>query len=80
VNELAFMMVFGSCVNCGVFMGFNPEKVPSIRVNGIREPLCKKCFIKWNEIHRISKGLEPMKISPEAYFPSRISPNVADID
>lgn len=66
---MVYVMVFGNCISCGVFMGFNPAKVPSLRINDVREPLCLECFNKWNQIHRISKGLEPEPLSPNAYMP-----------
>ena len=61
----------GPCVACGVLIPiFNPVCVPSIRVNGEREPLCRTCFERWNQIHRTSKGLEPLPLNPNAYQPA----------
>ncbi len=68
---MAFMLVFGNCVNCNIFFGFNPVCVPSIRVNGKREPLCLECFEKWNRIHRTDKGLDPIPLNPNAYYPHK---------
>lgn len=59
----------GSCINCRIPLTFNPERVPSIRVNGSREPLCRECFNRWNDIHRTSKGLAPEVLHPAAYEP-----------
>jgi len=64
-----YMIVHGSCVGCNAFIAFNPEWVPSIRVNNKREPLCRACHSKWNEIHRTSKGLKPVALHPQAYKP-----------
>jgi len=61
------MFVIGGCIACNAIITFNAEHVPSIRVNGVREPLCRACFAKWNEIHRISKGLAPEPLHPQAY-------------
>ena len=69
---MAFMFVIGGCINCGVMITFNPSRVPSIRVNGVREPLCVTCHARWNEIHRSSKGLEPVAIHPEAFEPEEV--------
>ena len=68
---MGYALCFGSCVNCGKPIAFNPERVPSIRVKGKgeKEPLCETCFGKWNEIHRTSKGLEPIPLDPNAYGP-----------
>lgn len=64
---MGFMFVIGECVACHCALSFNPEKVPSLRVNGQKEPLCVQCFNRWNEIHRVSKGLEPVALQPGAY-------------
>ena len=56
------------CISCGKAMCCSPTKVPSLRVNGIREPLCKTCYTRWNEIHRVSKGLEPVPAHPNAWI------------
>lgn len=66
---MAYMFVVGSCINCKKTISFNPNYVPSIRVNGEKEPLCKNCFDGWNQIHRISKNLAPVEIHPQAYEP-----------
>ena len=63
---MGYMQAFGPCVNCGRVFGFNPELVPSIRVNGVREPVCKVCIDRANPI-RIENGLEPIVPLPGAY-------------
>ena len=67
--KMGYMFVMATCISCGNSITFNPHKVPSIRVKGVREPLCKVCFEKWNVIHRTSKGLDPVPLDPEAYKP-----------
>ena len=64
-----YMMAWGNCINCKGFMGYNPDKVPSLRIEGEREPLCEACFNEWNQIHRIRKGLKPIPLNKEAYTP-----------
>ena len=66
---MPYMVIAGDCVSCHALITFNPHFVPSLRVNGSREPLCASCHGRWNEIHRTSKGLEPVAIHPEAYEP-----------
>ena len=61
--------MIGSCVNCKAPINFNPVRVPSIRVNGEKQPLCPACFMQWNQIHRVSQGLEPIPLDPQAYEP-----------
>ena len=69
---MAYMYVHGFCINCGTSISFNAHRVPSIRVNGCREPLCAGCHDKWNEMHRTSKGLDPVSIHPNAYEPVEV--------
>jgi len=66
-----FMTCIGECVACTRRIQFNPDYVPSIRVEegGSKEPLCETCFQAWNRIHRIAKGLAPEVLHPRAYSP-----------
>jgi len=64
---MGYVTMLGHCINCARPITFNPVKVPSLEYRGAREPLCKACFERWNEIHRTSKGLEPIPHHPEAY-------------
>jgi len=66
---MPYMFVVGSCCACHATITFNPNLVPSIRVNGSREPLCPACHARWNEIHRTGKGLTPVAAHPEAWEP-----------
>jgi len=65
---MAFMFVVGSCVACHALITFNPSFVPSIWVNGSREPICARCHAKWNEIHGKNEA-----IHPEAYEPEEVA-------
>lgn len=66
---MGFVMGMGICIGCGANMTFNPVKVPSIRhpETGEKEPLCRSCFDRWNVIHRICKGLDPIPLQDGAY-------------
>jgi len=48
---------------------FNPDLVPSIRVTGFREPVCRSCVEEVNPV-RVAKGLDPIQILPGAYDPT----------
>ncbi len=63
-----YALMFGKCANCGQPFGFNPHKVPSIRVEGKREPVCKPCIDQANP-QRVAAGLPPFVIQPDAYEP-----------
>ena len=54
------------CVACGVTLKVNPNLCPSLRVNGVRQPICRACHALWNQIHR--PGLEPLPIKEGAYY------------
>ena len=66
---MGYMIAYGLCVGCKLLISFNPDYVPSIRVNGSREPLCVRCFDLWNRVHRVDRGLEPLALHPMAYEP-----------
>jgi hypothetical protein len=67
-----YAMGYGPCVGCGRVFGYNPIHVPSIRINGEREPICRECIEAANPV-RIANGLEPCVIHPEAYSPCEAS-------
>ena len=71
-NMAGFMLVHGNCVACTSVISFNPEKVPSLVVDGRRQPLCRSCHKRWNEIHRGSKGLPDIEIQEGAYEPQEV--------
>jgi len=66
-----YMFVIGHCVACETQLTFNPDRVPSLRVNGVREPLCRGCHAEWNKIHR--PGQEPLAIHEDAYEPQEVN-------
>jgi hypothetical protein len=63
---MGYMLCTATCVNCKNLFSFNPDLVPSVRVNGVKEPICKTC-VEWANPKRVEKGLEPIKILPGAY-------------
>lgn len=60
------MLAMGPCVCCKAMFSFNPERVPSITVNGQREPVCRGCMETANEI-RVQRGDKPHPIMAGAY-------------
>jgi hypothetical protein len=71
---MGFMFAYSACVDCGQMFTYNPERVPSVRVNaqrqpdpnGSREPICEACVNRWNVIRK-EHGLPPIQILPNAY-------------
>lgn len=63
---MGYALAMGACIGCGRMFAFNPVRVPSIRVNGSREPICADCVARANPL-RIANGLEPIVPAPDAY-------------
>jgi Fe-S-cluster-containing dehydrogenase component len=61
---VAFAMA--PCIGCGATFTFNPVRVPSIRINGSREPICRNCVARVNPIRR-KNGLAEIVPLPDAY-------------
>lgn len=61
-----YVFCIGSCVNCKKIFSFNPDLVPSVRVNGSKEPICKTC-VEWANPIRKAKGLPEAVVLPGAY-------------
>jgi hypothetical protein len=60
------MFALAPCVGCGSTFTFNPDKVPSVVVRGIREPICQVCVDAANPT-RVANGLDPIEVLPGAY-------------
>ncbi len=65
---MGYALCFGPCIACKKVMGYNPHKVPSVVVKGVREPVCKQCIELANP-QRKAKGLKEFTINPDAYEP-----------
>lgn len=63
---MGFMFVLAECVRCHRMFTFNAERVPSVVVNGRREPICKDC-VEWANPERVKRGLAPIAVLPGAY-------------
>jgi hypothetical protein len=65
---MGYVFIYGACIGCKQPFAFHPHKVPSVRANGKREPICQGCVDKYNPI-REKNGLEPITVLPGAYEP-----------
>lgn len=63
---MGFLTATGPCVACRRIFAFNPERVPSVSINGSREPVCADCMAEINA-ERVRRGLLPHSILPGAY-------------
>ena len=65
---MGYVMMSSQCINCGRLFSYNPHKVPSVRVKGVREPVCRSCIEAANTIRK-ERGILPLHYHPDAYEP-----------
>jgi hypothetical protein len=65
---MGYVYATSECFGCKKVFNYNPVKVPSIRIDGVREPVCAACIERANP-RRIANGLEPVVPLPGAYDP-----------
>lgn len=63
---MGYVFITATCFSCKKLINFNPNKVPSIRIEGVREPICRECIELANP-RRIENGLEPVVVQEGAY-------------
>lgn len=63
---MSYVFIVGTCVGCGKMFSFHPNKVPSISITGVKEPICEDCVKRVNPI-REAKGLSLITYSKDAY-------------
>lgn len=69
---MAWMSVLGYCYCCKRPFHFNANLVPSYRVDGERQPICRDCIERANA-KRKETGLAPLEILPGAYDPEEVA-------
>jgi hypothetical protein len=65
---MAWVMAAGACIRCKKVFYFNPHLVPSVVVEGEREPLCPACVTVLSQL-REQMGLTPIEVLDGAYEP-----------
>ena len=68
---MGFMTGLGPCYVCGRVFTFSVERVPSMRVDGEREPVCQPCMVRVNR-ERKARGLPPHPVMAGAYGPDEV--------
>ena len=63
---MGYAFCTSACFGCGRLFSYNPMRVPSIRIQGTREPICEACVTSVNP-RRIANGLPPIVPAPDAY-------------
>lgn len=61
-----YMQVMGECYGCKRLFTFSATKVPSVVVDGERQPICGDCVTVANP-RRIANGLDPIVPMAGAY-------------
>ena len=65
---MAQVYVFAPCAACRKVFACSPTRVPSVVIDGMRQPICADCVALANP-QRIANGLEPIHVLPGAYEP-----------
>lgn len=65
---MGYALMFSACCSCGRVVGYNPMRVPSVRIDGVRQPLCRDCVDRANNL-RIAQQTDPIVVLPGAYDP-----------
>lgn len=63
-----YVLCFGHCAQCGSSFGFNLEHVPSVPIDGVRQPICRDCIDEANA-RWAAAGEETFQVHPDAYKP-----------
>jgi hypothetical protein len=63
---MGYAIATSPCVGCKRLFSYNPVRVPSVRINGNRQPICQNCVDVVNP-KRIANGLDPIVPYPDAY-------------
>lgn len=63
---MGYATAMSTCFGCGKLFSYNPVRVPSIRIEGDRKPICRECVELVNPM-RVKNGLEPIVPAPDAY-------------
>lgn len=65
---MGYAICHSYCYACRRLFAFNPVRVPSVVVDGERQPICAACVERANP-NRIANGLAPIVPAPDAYEP-----------
>lgn len=63
---MSFMWCLAYCDFCGRLFAFDPKRVPSVPLRGVRTPICRACVDDANP-RRAANGLDPIVVLPGAY-------------
>ncbi len=64
-DKMAYMYLVANCISCKCLFTCNPDLVPSLKVNGVKEPLCRSCTEVWEKIHGKTDTILPGAYEPQ---------------
>ena len=62
---MGYYVLMAVCAACGRSFTCNPHRVPSLRIRGEREAICRSCAERWIQLHPDAG----VRILPGAYDP-----------
>ena len=62
---MGYAMAVSACFGCGRAFGYNPHKVPSIPIKGVKQPICRMCVERVNPMRK-ANGVPEIIPDPEA--------------
>jgi len=65
---MGYAFVISACAACGNSFSYNPLRVPSVRIKGNREPICRPCVEGWSA-RKVAAGQPALEIPADAYEP-----------
>jgi len=63
---MGYYFAMSECFGCKQLFSYNPHSVPSIAVDGVRQPVCRTCIERANPIRR-ERGLPEIIPAHDAY-------------
>jgi hypothetical protein len=63
---MGYVFATSPCYGCKQIFSYNPMRVPSIRIDGDRRPICRACVERVNP-QRVANGLDPIVPLSDAY-------------
>jgi hypothetical protein len=64
---MGYATMMGFCIACGKPISFHPHKVPSLMIDGKRQPICEGCANRWNGLH--PEQARPILEGAYGFFP-----------
>ena len=70
---MTYAVMMSPCLTCGRIFGYNPHRVPSLLINGERQPVCLPCIDQENRRRQLVGQDLLADPHPDAYEPTKES-------